>query len=135
MPRLSVWLVRTACLNLVLGFTVGGLLLFHKGVPLHPLVWYLLPVHIEAVLIGWTLQMALGVAFWSLPRFKLGPPRGDERIVWLAYVLINFGVLAVMASSFFSSTAGLLLFGRCAEALAVVAFAVHTWPRIKHWGQ
>lgn len=33
MPRLSTWFIRSALSHLVLGFTFGGLLLFHKGCP------------------------------------------------------------------------------------------------------
>ena len=56
-------------LYLALGMTVGALLLFHKGIPLHPALWRWLPPHLEFLLVGWTLQLAMGVAFWILPRF------------------------------------------------------------------
>ena len=62
MPRLSVWMIRTALVHLLVGFTLGALLLANKGVPIHPMVWRLLPIHIELLLLGWTLQLALGVA-------------------------------------------------------------------------
>ena len=93
MPRLSAWFIRTALIYLASGFTFGMLLLFHKGVPLSPWMWRLLPLHVECMLIGWTVQLAMGVAFWILPRF--GALRGNETPVWLAYGLINVGVLAV----------------------------------------
>ena len=160
MPPLSVWLIRAACVHLALGFTFGGLLLFHKGVPLHPLLWRLLPLHIESVLIGWTLQLAMGVAFWALPRYTLGPSRGggsaaernvrqlaaarfsnapvargDERPVVFAFALLNTGVLAVMAGSLLAEVEWLVLVGRAAELIAALLFARHAWPRVKVWGQ
>ncbi len=133
MPRLSVWLIRTALIHLAGGFTFGMLLLFHKGVPLNPVLWRLLPLHIECVLIGWTVQLAMGVAFWILPRFRLSG-RGNETLVWLAYGLINVGVLAVGLGGALAASPAIVLAGRVAELASVVLFAVHAWPRVKPIG-
>jgi hypothetical protein len=131
MPRLSVFFIRTALLHLAAGFTLGGLLLFNKGVPLTVAMWRLLPGHMEVVLIGWTVQLALGVAFWILPRFSDGPARGDERPVWVAYSLLNAGVIAVLFSPWLLWPGAFLLAGRLAELGAVACFAVNAWPRVK----
>jgi hypothetical protein len=130
MPRLSQWYVRTALIYLLLGFTFGALMLINKGLNLHPLWWRLLPVHMELVLIGWTLQLALGVAFWILPRFWEGPARGDERGAQWAFVLLNLGLWLVALGSALDWPAWLVLLGRLSEAVAVIAFASHAWPRI-----
>ena len=132
MPRLSVWFIRTALIYLASGFTFGALLLFHKGVPLSPLMWRLLPLHVECVLIGWTTQLAMGVAFWILPRF--GALRGNETPAWLAYALINAGVLAVGLGGTLAAPPTIMFVGRVAEFSSVVFFAAHAWPRIKPMG-
>lgn len=129
MPRLAVWSIRAALLYLVAGFTLGMLLLIHKGVPLHPALWRLLPAHIEFLLFGWTLQLALGVAFWILPRFRT--ERGTVRLAWLALGLLNLGVWLSTAGFWFGNARGLALSGRALEAIAVALFALHAWPRIK----
>ena len=67
MPKLTIWFIRTALIYLLLGFTVGGVLLTQKGINLFPKIWILLPVHIEWMFIGWIFQLAMGVAFWILP--------------------------------------------------------------------
>jgi hypothetical protein len=137
-PRLSVWFVRTALVHLTAGFTIGALLLFNKGTPLHPALWQLLPAHVELLLLGWTLNLALGVAYWILPRYKTGPPRGAEWLVWLAYGLLNSGVLAVCLAPWIRvaepAEAALLGFGKLCEVLAGAAFAGHILPRIKPHG-
>lgn len=134
MPRLTVWLIRTALGYLATGFTFGALLLANKGVLIDPLIWKLLPAHIEAVLIGWTLQLVLGVAFWILPRQVSGPPRGNERLVWAAYCLLNLGVVTAMAGQVWDWPGIWLVTSRCAELGAVVLFVSQAWPRVKALG-
>ena len=134
MPRLSVWLIRAALLYLLFGFTFGALILIQKGTNLFPTTWRLLPLHIEFLLFGWTLQLIMGTAFWILPRFKLGAPRGSEGLVWAAYALLNTGIGLVCAASLASNTPILLVLGRGAEAVAAGLFAWHALPRLKPQG-
>lgn len=129
MPRLSIWMVRTALSYLLLGFTIGALLLAHKGIGLHPLLWRLLPLHIEFLLIGWTLQLAMGVAYWILPRFL--SERRRVGLAWLAYLLLNLGIGCMVLSVSLPAWATLAAVGRGLEAGAAVAFALHAWPRVK----
>jgi hypothetical protein len=93
MTRLSAWTVRAALLYLGAGFLIGAVMLFEKGVPLQLAALRLLPMHVEFVLIGWTLQLAMGVAFWILPRFSREPRYGNQRYGWIAVALLNMGVL------------------------------------------
>ncbi|NWF69022.1 MAG: hypothetical protein HXY40_08045 [Chloroflexi bacterium] len=133
MPRLTVWMVRTALLYLGAGFSLGALLLANKGLPLSPEIWRLLFPHIEAIMLGWTFQLALGVAFWILPRHPQRPKYGYVHLAWAGYILLNAGVLLVIGGEFFASEA-LTLAGRLVEGLAVAAFAVQLWPRVKAFG-
>lgn len=129
MPRLSCWFIRAAFLYLVLGFTFGGLILFHKGIPLHPGLWRLLPAHIEFLLFGWTVQLVMGVGFWIFPRFWRS--RGNEKPAWLAFGLLNLGVWLAGMGPVVSAPPLVSLVGRLAEAGAAAAFVIHAWPRIK----
>ena len=134
MPRLSVWMIRTALLYLGLGFTWGALMLYQKGAPLEPGLLRLLPLHIEFVLVGWTVQLAMGIAFWILPRFARGAVRGNEGLVRVAYILLNGGVLSVGVGAWLHAPDVISLLGRVAELLAVAAFAWHAWTRVKPLG-
>jgi hypothetical protein len=131
MPSLSCWFIRAALVYLAAGFTLGALLLFHKGVPVYPAAWRLLPPHIEFLLLGWTLQLAMGVAFWILPRYLHGPDRGNEVLAWLAFALINAGVLMAGVGAMLGASPLISFLGRLTEAAAAVAFALHAWPRLK----
>ena len=129
MPRLAAWMVRAALCHLLLGFTIGALLLAHKGVPFAPILWRLLPAHMEFLLLGWTLQLAMGVAFWILPRFYMDRPRAW--LAWIALALLNSGVLLVAFAALMPPSFPFALVGRTLETTAVFAFALHAWPRAK----
>jgi heme/copper-type cytochrome/quinol oxidase subunit 1 len=130
-PRLSVWMIRTALVHLATGFALGALLLAQRGVAMDPLIPRLRPAHAELLLLGWSVQLAMGVAFWILPRFRSGAERGSERPAWLAYIVLNLGVVCSALSGTGFVWGGLQQLGRCAEAVAAAAFAVHAWPRVK----
>ncbi len=134
MPKLSVWFIRTALFYLLLGFTAGGLLLIQKGINLSTKLWLLLPLHTEWVFIGWTFQLAMGVAFWILPRFPKAPIRGNETIAFLAYLLLNTGILMLLVDNLLQLNALLSFMGRISEGVAVIFFAIHAWPRIRAFG-
>ncbi len=131
MPRLSVWFIRTALLNLGIGFLLGAVLLANKGVYLHVPVQRLLPMHGEALLIGGMVQFAMGVAFWMLPRFRSGPERGAEGWGWLAYLLINGGVILAGSATLLNLSPLTSSLGRAAELLGAASFGGSIWRRIK----
>ena len=134
MPKLSIWMIRAALIYLLTGFTFGGLLLFHKGIPISSMLWSLLPAHIEFLLLGWTVQLVMGMAFWILPRFRRPPRRGNRAFAWLAFGLLNLGVLTVGLGPLVTSSPLPTLAGRLAELIAALAFAAHAWPRVKPAG-
>lgn len=122
MPRLSVWAVRLALGYLLLGFTLGALMLANKGVPFAPWAWSLVSLHIEVLIFGFILQLAFGVAYWILPRHQ-GGYRGSEGAAWAAVGLLNLGVW----------TAGLggVLVGRVFEAAAGALILYLVWTRVR----
>ncbi len=134
MPRLSAVAVRAALLYLLFGFSFGALLLANKGVPLAGWIWNLLPAHIEFLLVGWTSQLILGVAFWILPRFP-GGSRGNEALARWALALLNTGILMVAVQGLLPANNVLLLPGRGLEVMAAILFALHAWKRIRPSGK
>ena len=133
MPKPSVWIIRAALLYFGLGFTFGALMLYNKGVPVEPLLWRLLPAHIEIVLIGWILHLAMGTAFWVLPRFAAQPRYGSVRPIWMAFAALNLGIWVVIAGSWTGAPAWMAV-GRVTELLAAALFAVTLWRRVKPLG-
>lgn len=129
----SVWAIRLALIQLLAAFLAGGWLLAARGVPALPRPAWLLSVHLELALLGWTLQLAMGVAYWMLPKFKSGPPRGATGPAIAALAIFNVGVLLVLASNI-SGVAVLELLGRTGELAGVGLFATNALPRIKAFG-
>lgn len=133
MPRLSLWFLRLAMIDLLLGFTLGAFILAAKALPTWGWAWVLLPLHIELLLYGWLLQLAMGVAFWILPRFARAPKRGNEYLAWAALGLVNTGLLVALAASLFAWHLA-RPWSVVLEAAAALSFALHAWPRVKPLG-
>lgn len=124
-------MVRASLLHLLAGFSLGALLLLQKAVPFSPTVWRWAPAHVEFLLVGWVVQLTMGVAYWILPRFGRGPPRGDVKWIWLAMLLLNVGVLSAGLGPALTTEPLVVAGGRAAEVSAAIAFAIHAWPRVK----
>jgi len=130
MPSLTRWYIRAAFIYLLLGFTVGALLLINKGIQLFPSLWRWLPVHIEFLLYGWVMQLTLGMAFWILPRYWQKPRRPKESYARAAFVLLNLGLWLVVAQAVLPVGRWALVAGKGLELGAVFCFALHAWRRI-----
>jgi hypothetical protein len=135
MPKLSIWFIRTALIYLFLGLTIGALLLIQKGLGFFAEIWILLPIHIEWMFFGWIFQLIIGSAFWILPRFSQSPFRGNETLVYIAYFVLNLGILFVVFVSYFQFDPLFTVLGRILEATAVILFAIHAWPRIRAFSE
>ena len=137
MPRIARRLVQASLAYLALGFTLGAMLLFNKGVPLAPGLARLLPAHIEFLLVGWVIQLVMGVATWILPRFGVSRSAyGSAAAGWAAFALINTGVWLAAIGPLVAGPIGLVLLmsGRLAETAAAVVFAGSTWARVRASG-
>lgn len=134
MPRVSVWLIRAALLYLGAGFTLGALLLVNKGTGFAPAVWHWLPVHFELLLVGWFVQLVMGVAYWIFPRFGMTrAARGREGLAWAAFGFLNAGVWLVCLGALDLGSMTILL-GRLSETLSAGLMAANIWARTRASG-
>jgi hypothetical protein len=130
MPKQSVYFIRAALVYLGLGMTMGALMLVNKGLPFAPVVWRLLAPHVEIMLVGWMVQFVMGVALWILPRLTHEPKYGNTLYGWVAFVLLNAGVLA-FCLALWLGVGWLALLGRSAELGAACLFAFQVFPRVR----
>lgn len=130
MPAPSRWLIRSSFICLLSGIILGALLLVHKAYPLHPVLWSLLPVHIELLIFGWIIQFTMGTAYWILPRYLKDSSRGNNKLAQLMVVLLNVGIAIVIVDRLTVSDLSLAVTGRLLEASAVILFVRLHWQRI-----
>lgn len=136
MTGYSRWAVRVSLGYLLVGFTIGALMLVDKGFNFFPNVIRLLPLHMEYLMFGWFIHLIFGVAYWMFPRFTpsktdMDHPRGFVRAAWGALIVLNIGLLIFTASYFTTYTARLRLTGRLFELVAIICFMINLWPRVK----
>lgn len=129
MPFPSRLMLRLSLCYFLAAFTLGAVMLAHKAWPIHTAVWSLLPLHIEFALFGWIIQFTMGTAYWILPRYLEGPPRGSGRAARAMVGLLNAGILAVAASAFWDQPL-LEPAGRLMELAAVGIFVALHWKRV-----
>ncbi len=125
-------MIRTALVELAGGALLGALILAGRGIGAGGLLRWR-PLHAELLLIGWTLQLALGVAWWILPRFRSGPERGGGGggLTWASFLLLNAGMMTTGVAGSLGGLAAWTAAGRSVELLAAVIFACQAWPRVK----
>lgn len=130
MPRLSVWMIRLSFLHFLGGYTIASLLLSQKGDPeLLPFdMWQYLFLHVDMLLVGWMVQLSMGVAYWILPRLPgTITERGRPGFALSAVILINGGVacFAVVNSAILVS-AGMFM-----QFAGALSFVYHAVPRVR----
>jgi hypothetical protein len=136
-------MIRTALVWIAVGYTLGALVLYNKGVPFWPWLWQLRSAHVQVLLVGWLVQFAAGMAFWILPRLDPHGARGNERLVWASYLLLNSGVIlaalhdplaaalrAPLATAEPALTRVMIGGAGVCYMLAAALFALHAWRRV-----
>lgn len=130
MPVQSIWMIRISLLSLLISMLIGGLLLVHKVVPVHPILWALLPVHYELAIWGWLVQFVMGTAYWIFPRHLAEPGRGSEFNAWCMVVIYNLGLLSLIINSATHYHQNLQIVGRGLLIIAVIVFGKLMWKRV-----
>jgi hypothetical protein len=129
---LSVRFIRASLIYLLVGFSLGALLLAQKGISYYPAIWGVFPIHIEFLLVGWLIQLAMGVGFWIFPRFGTGAPRGNETLIVVSFWLLNAGLVLTILQLWISLA---LVLGRVLEVAGILVYIAGSWTRIKPAGQ
>jgi heme/copper-type cytochrome/quinol oxidase subunit 1 len=102
----------------------------NKVLHINPLIWNLLPLHAELQLMGWFVQLVVGVAYWILSRLSGEHPRGNPSLAWSSFWLINLGITLVILGSLAGYSPSVLV-GRLLEFVGVLAFVTCSWKRVK----
>lgn len=130
MPRLSYWIIRCALVYLVMGFSVGTWMLLAKAMGAPEVVGRWRPIHAELLLMGWLIQLVVGVSYWILPRLDEQNRRGYEPFVWLAVLLLNMGIW-LSCAGFWMGRPWLLAIGHWLELSGLLLYALALLPRLR----
>ena len=130
MPAQTIWMIRLSLVYLLIAVLLGGLIITHKSIELHPMIWSLLPVHFELAIWGWLVQFVMGTAYWMLPRKLVGKRRGPTTPAWAMVVLFNFGLILLVVGPFLSSLPLFSMIGRLCIGLSILLFALLIWSRV-----
>jgi hypothetical protein len=137
MPPLTRWFIRTALAYLVAALLVGLGLALGAVVTLPPVFGTLQPVYFHLLMVGWVTQLIFGVVVWMFPKYSSEQPRGNERLGWATYVLLNAGLLLravgepLSAAQLAGGAGWLLAASAVLQLLAGWAFVANTWARVK----
>jgi len=137
MPPLVRFFVKTAFLWLMLALGLKALALTSWGASIPAIT----PVSWHALFVGWLTQLIVGIAHWMLPTIpgaRRERLRGDERVMWGVYALLNAGLLLrvisepmVIARQEMALWRGLLIASAWLQWLALVLFVGNSWLRVR----
>lgn len=133
MPPLSIQIIRAAFFNLWMGFGFALLLMIWKGQPdllPHEVGGWIL-AHVNLLLVGWMVQLAMGVGYWIFPRLpESRTERGRYRAAYSSVLLLNSGVWSYTLATI-QQWERLQLVALLLQIVAILAFAYHIQPRIR----
>ena len=134
MPALTRWFIKSAMLYLLAALLLSIALQppLRDRLPLVAAVW---PIYLHLLVLGWLTQLIFGVALWLFPKHSAARPRGDERLGWASFFLLNAGLvlraIAEPAHALGHRVGALLVVAAVAQLLAGWAFVLNTWPRVR----
>lgn len=93
MPPLTRWYIKSALIYFIAALVIGVVLLAQPVFNLPLAVLTLSPVYFHLLLVGWVTQLIFGVVYWMFPKYSAAQPRGNERLGWATYGLLNLGLV------------------------------------------
>ncbi len=129
-PKPTIWMIRLSLIYFLISASTGGLLLAHKAIDIHPMLWGFLPVHYELATWGWLVQFVIGTAYWIFPKKLEGEWRGPLAPAWGMVFMFNAGLLILATSTFFPDMSWNPVAGRSLIAVSILIFATLIWQRV-----
>lgn len=135
MPDVSRGYIKASLIYLVLGVILGMLIQINKAFPFQPQLWSLKYLHSQWMMLGWFAQLAMGVAYWCLPRHT-GGGRGSLWVTWLSFSAYNAGIVSFSISQLSFAYNGpipsqVAVLGSGYLFVGVVLYIFNMWPRLK----
>ncbi len=130
MPTITRYFIKAAMVHFVIGLLMGFLITARSLLNLPTSILILNPTYLHLLVVGWITQLIFGVAYWMFPKYSKEKPRGDERVGWAIFALLNGGLLLRVVGEPLSIGA-LLPIAAVLQFIAVWLFIIAVWPRVK----
>jgi len=129
---LTRWFIKTALVYFILAL-IAGIISAVSNLP------GLFPVYIHLLVEGWITLLIIGVVIWMFPKYSRELPRGNEKLGWTSYILLNTGLVLRLVSEPLNTLGEapeslwgvLLVISAILQWLGGMAFVVNTWSRVK----
>ena len=137
MPLLSRTFIKAGLIYFVVGLMAGVLYLGRQTFNLPAGLSALYPVYIHLLMVGWVMQLILGVVYWMFPKFSKERPRGSEQLGWVVFGLLNAGlILRALGEPLIAlkpewNLGWTLAVSAVLQLLAAWGFVINTWGRVK----
>lgn len=137
MPSITRLFVKTSLLYLAAALGVGVFLALRPLLPLPAFVGGLTPVYFHLFMVGWVMQLIVGVAYWMFPKWSRLLPRSHDGLALATYGLLNSGLLLraiaepAQSVSAWQGWGWLIVLAALLQWLGSLAFIANTWPRVK----
>lgn len=137
MPTLTRYFIKAGLIYFVVALSLAVALSARPYLRLPDMVVAFTPVYIHLLMVGWVTQLILGVVYWMFPKYSKEHPRGSERLGWLAFVLLNAGlILRALGEPLAVNTPGaagswMLALSALFQLIAGWAVVINTWGRVK----
>lgn len=131
-------LVKTSIFYLLVGVILG--IFIQLGYRYSAFKWALFwrTTHVHLLLVGFVLQMIMGVAIWMFPRRKVPPYWTPELQGMILYFLLNTGTIIRTVGEPFRNkwvwAYWLWMIGSIAQVLSIFYFIALVYPRIRKPG-
>ena len=93
MPLLSRTFIKAGLIYFIVGLTAGVLTVGQPVLNLPSTFGVLYPVYIHLLMVGWVMQLIIGVVYWMFPKYSKEHPRGSDRLGWIVFGLLNAGLI------------------------------------------
>jgi len=130
MPAITRYFIKAAMLYFAGGLLTGFLISARTFFNLPAALTAMTPTYLHMLVVGWITQLIIGVAYWMFPKFSKESPRGDERVGWAIFVLLNVGLLLRVIGEPLN-IGWMLPISAILQLFAVWLFIIVVWPRVK----
>ena len=136
MPTLTRYFIKAGLIYLIAALSLGAALLGRDFLRLPDVIVRFSPVYIHLLMVGWVLQLIIGVVYWMFPKYSRNNPRGSDQLGWMVFALLNVGLILRAVGEPLAANPGppanwMLALSALCQLVAGWAFVINTWGRVK----